>query len=136
MSSILVVIRIISLLLICLSIMTEFISEVGVEVSWFIDRTPNYSLINNLIEANIDYFNDNISIIEEEFVVSQDECAADCAICMENRENDKFCQLNCQHYFCVVCVQIILHLPRAFHCPLCREKVDTIKVMNSAYINS
>ena len=128
-------IRIISLLLICLTIMTEFISEVGFEVSWFIDRTPNYSLINNLIEANIDYFNDNISIIEEQFVVSQDECAADCAICMENRENDKFCQLNCQHYFCVICVQIILHLPRAFHCPLCREKVDTIKVMNSAYIN-
>ena len=77
---------------------------------------------------------ENISIIEEEFVVSEDECS-DCAICMENRENDKFCQLNCQHYFCVVCVQIILHLPRAFHCPLCREKVDTIKVMNSAYIN-
>ena len=63
------------------------------------------------------------------------DCSEDCAICMENRENDKFCQLNCQHYFCVVCVQIILHLPRAFHCPLCREKVDTIKVMNSAYIN-
>jgi hypothetical protein len=111
--------------------MTEFIDDHTIEVSWFIDRTPNYSLINNLIHSNIDYFNDNISVIEEEFVVSQDECA----ICMEKRENDEFCQLNCRHYFCAVCIQIILHLPRAFNCPLCREKVVTIKVMNSAYIN-
>ena len=125
------------LLLICLSIMTEFISEPDVEVSWVIDTTPDYSLVGNFVESyvNDESFNYNITVIEEQFVVSQDECAADCAICMENRENDKFCQLNCQHYFCVVCVQIILHLPRAFHCPLCREKVDTIKVMNSAYIN-
>jgi hypothetical protein len=115
--------------------MTEFIDDPTIEVSWVIDRIPNYSLINNLIHANIDYLNDNISIIVEQFVVSDDECAADCAICMENRENAKFCRLNCQHYFCVICVQIILRLPRAFHCPLCRQKVVTVKVMNSAYIN-
>ena len=118
--------------------MTEFISEPDIvddefEVSWSIDTTPDYSLVSNFAETyvNDESFNYNITIIEEQFVVSED----DCAICMENRENDKFCQLNCQHYFCVVCVQIILHLPRAFNCPLCREKVDTIKVINSAYIN-
>ena len=114
--------------------MTEFISEAAVEVSWVIDTTPDYSLINNLIEANIEYFNDNISIIEEQFVVSDDDCS-DCAICMESRENNKFCQLNCQHCFCAVCIQTILHLPRTFHCPLCRERVDTIKVVNTDYIN-
>jgi hypothetical protein len=113
--------------------MTEFISEAAVEVSWVIDTTPDYSLINNLIEANIEYFNDNISIIEEQFVVSDDDCS-DCAICMESREDDKFCQLNCQHCFSAVCIQTILHLPRTFHCPLCREKVDTIKVVNTDYI--
>jgi hypothetical protein len=110
--------------------MTEFIDDHTIEVSWVIDRTPNYSLINNLIQANIDYFNDNISILAEQFVVPED----DCAICMENREIDKFCQLNCEHYFCTICVQTILHLPRAFHCPLCREKVTTITVVNTDYI--
>jgi hypothetical protein len=124
------------LLLICLSIMTEFISEPDVEVSWAIDTTPDYSLVSNFTETyvNDESFNYNITIIEEQFVVSEDECAADCAICMESRENDKFCQLNCQHYFCTVCVETILHLPRAFHCPLCREKVATIKVVNTALL--
>jgi len=117
--------------------MTEFISEADIvddefEVSWVIDTTPDYSLVSNFTDTYVnESFNYNITIIEEQFVVSED----DCAICMENRENDKFCQLNCQHCFCAVCIQTILHLPRAFHCPLCREKVATIKVVNTAYIN-
>jgi hypothetical protein len=112
--------------------MTEFISEPDVEVSWVIDRTPDYSLVSNFTETYVnESFNYNITIIEEQFVFSED----DCTICMENRENDKFCQLNCQHCFCAVCIQTILHLPQVFHCPLCREKVDTIKVVNSAFIN-
>ena len=117
--------------------MSEFICEADIggeefEVSWAIDRTPDYSLVSNLTETYVnESFNYNITIMEEQFVVSED----DCAICMENRENDKFCQLNCKHCFCAVCIQTILHLPRAFHCPLCREKVATIKVVNTAYIN-
>ncbi len=125
---------IIPLLLICLSLMTEFISEPDIGVSWVIDRTPDYSLINNLIQANIDYFNENITIIAEQFIVPEDEEYSDCAICMEKREIEKFCQLNCEHHFCTICVQTILHLPQAFHCPLCREKVTTIKVVNTDYI--
>ena len=99
-----------------------------------LDNLLNIDNLDIVIWAHGYNFNDNISIIEEQFVVSDDDCS-DCAICMESRENDKFCQLNCQHCFCAVCIQTILHLPRTFHCPLCRERVDTIKVVNTDYIN-
>lgn len=108
--------------------MTELISESPIEVSWFIDTTPDYSLLDNFAETNLNNFNNNINIIPHRFVASEEE-HVDCFICMESRENDKFCQLNCDHYFCVTCIRTIIQLPRVFDCPLCRERVTSIKTM-------
>jgi hypothetical protein len=108
--------------------MTELISEPPIEVSWFIDTTPDYSLLDNFTETNLNNFNNNINIIPHRFVASEEE-HVDCFICMESRENDKFCQLNCDHYFCVTCIRTIIQLPRVFVCPLCRERVTSIKTM-------
>ena len=107
--------------------MTEIISETLVETLWFIDTTPDYSLLDNFHVTNL---NNNITIIPERFSASEEE-QFDCFICMENRENDKFCQLNCDHYFCVTCIRTIIHLPQVFNCPLCREKVTSIKTMST-----
>jgi hypothetical protein len=96
------------------------------DVSWFIDRSPDYSLLEMFAGINIENCNSTIRIISEQFVVSKGEDIDDCAICMETRENDEFCRLNCKHHFCSICIQIIMRLPRAFHCPLCRVKVDSI----------
>jgi late competence protein required for DNA uptake (superfamily II DNA/RNA helicase) len=106
--------------------MSEIITEYPIDVSWFIDTTPDYSLINNFTETNIANFNDSITIIAEQFTASEEE-HVDCFICMESRENNKFCQLNCGHYFCGICIRTIIGLPQAFHCPLCRVKVSNIK---------
>jgi hypothetical protein len=47
-----------------------------------------------------------------------------CCICMEEQEEQQICQLNCQHTFCITCIDH--HLERKFTCPLCREDITDI----------
>ena len=179
------------------------IDETQSEVGWFIDRTPDHNLINNISEyddinfinnlpyirnqylseqfhrttydlrngiMNFNYHIDNdydydyhyqdthgtataanvnapaanvnapaandefipfepftIRIDVQEFPVSQEDI--NCCICMESRENQQICQLNCLHKFCSECT--LSHIQRngqRTSCPLCRTPVTNISV--------
>jgi hypothetical protein len=63
---------------------------------------------------SINFIVDNLLIPEE----------LNCCICMEEQEEQHICQLNCQHTFCVTCIDH--HLERKFTCPLCREDISDI----------
>lgn len=88
---------------------------------------------NNAFLQNNDFipFNSNrsetntpsINFIVDEFLLSPEEL--NCCICMECQENHQMCQLNCQHTFCVACID--QHLERNSTCPLCREHISQIR---------
>lgn len=67
----------------------------------------------------------NIDIIN--FTVSEED--RQCCICMEERQPEEVCRLNCQHTFCVGCIN--QHLQSNHSCPICRSSVTTIIVKNN-----
>lgn len=81
-------------------------------------------------------FNDNYPLLQrepininfniEEFTISEEE--RNCCICMEQRETQQFCRLNCQHLYCVTCINS--HLERNNSCPLCRTNITNIQIQN------
>lgn len=69
----------------------------------------------------------HIQIEVQEFPLSEEDC--NCCVCMETRENQQICQLNCQHKFCSECT--LTHFRRhgqRTSCPLCRTPVTNISV--------
>jgi len=68
----------------------------------------------------------NINIDVEEFHLSEED--KNCCICMEQRETQQICRLNCQHIYCVDCIN--KHLQRNNGCPLCRTSITNIQVQN------
>jgi len=97
------------------------------EVYWYIDRTPDYSMLNiinnpkidssTIIKHNIDIICKNTEIFEEE---------KNCYICMEDRENEDICRLNCHHVLCGICIKHILKTFTTISCPLCRTLTTNI----------
>lgn len=101
----------------------------------------NYEIINNqIINDNDDFIPFNytpsqqihetvqtIIVNVEEFLVYDED--RDCCICMEQRECQQFCRLNCQHLFCLQCINT--NLSRNNLCPLCREPILTIQIQNN-----
>jgi hypothetical protein len=67
----------------------------------------------------------NIDIIN--FTVSEED--RQCCICMEERQSEEICRLNCQHSFCVQCIN--QHLQTNHSCPICRSSVTTLTVQNN-----
>jgi hypothetical protein len=98
------------------------------EVYWCIDRTPDYTMLdiisNNPKIDNATSKKHNIDIIFENIEISKDE--KNCYICMEEKNEDEICRLNCKHIFCGVCVKSILASFNKVGCPLCRNNVITI----------
>ena len=106
-------------------------------------RNPNYNYTNDnsyeyIIYNNdniIDYININPTIIFEEpkqnidiiyktLLVSDEESI--CCICIETREKNEICSLNCHHTFCGYCVENCLKNQDIYMCSLCRKTVVTI----------
>lgn len=113
------------------------------EINWVIDRTPNYNYTSDnsyeYIIYNtdniIDYINinptirfeepkQNIHIIYKTLLISDEESI--CCICMETREKNEICSLNCHHTFCGYCVENCLKMQDIYVCSLCREAVILI----------
>ena len=67
----------------------------------------------------------NIDIIN--FTVSEED--RHCCICMEERHSEDICRLNCQHSFCVQCIN--QHLQTNHSCPVCRSDVTNVSVQTS-----
>jgi hypothetical protein len=97
------------------------------EVYWYIDRTPDYSMLNMINNSKIDSSNikkHNIYIICKNTEIFEEEKI--CYICMENRENEEICRLNCGHTVCGICAKDILKTFTTICCPLCRTPTTNI----------
>ena len=73
----------------------------------------------------------HIVIEVQNFHISEEDC--NCCVCMNMKENDQICQLNCLHKFCVECT--LTHFRRngqQTFCPLCRTPVTNISVQTEA----
>jgi hypothetical protein len=88
------------------------------EITWTIDRTPDYSLLLQYCYyefINICYSNSEI------------DPDTNCCICMEERKKGEICLFNCKHSFCVYCVKKSLNIHKELICcPLCRQSVYNI----------
>ena len=118
------------------------------EITWVIDRTPNYNYsfdntydyiiytnVNNSQNNTIEYINiqptirfdeprQNINIVYKSLQITDQE--TNCCICMETREKNEICLLNCNHKFCGYCVENCIKIKEKYNCSLCREVVNTI----------
>jgi hypothetical protein len=97
------------------------------EVYWYIDRTPDYSMLNMINNSKKDSSNikkHNIYIICKNTEIFEEE--KNCYICMENRENEEICRLNCAHTVCGICAKDILKTFTTICCPLCRTPTTNI----------
>lgn len=97
------------------------------EVYWYIDRTPDYSLLNIINNPKINsstIIKHNIDIIFKKIEISKEDKT--CYICMENRENEEICRLNCDHVMCGICANHILKTFTTICCPLCRTPTTNI----------
>ena len=113
------------------------------EITLFIDRNINhnytsdnsYEYIIYNTDNIIDYINinptirfeepkQNIDIIYKTLLVSDEESI--CCICIETREKNEICSLNCHHTFCGYCVENCLKNQDIYMCSLCREVVIVI----------
>ena len=113
------------------------------EITLFIDRNINHNYTSDnsyeyIIYNNdniIDYINihpttrfdepkQNIYIIYKTLLISDEESI--CCICMETREKNEVCSLNCHHTFCGYCIENCLKMQDIYVCSLCREVVILI----------
>jgi hypothetical protein len=96
------------------------------EVYWYIDRTPNYTMLD-IINSNIDSSTikkHNINIILKKIEIFEED--KNCCICMEDREKEDICCLNCNHLICGICTKHILKKFDTISCPLCRTSIANI----------
>jgi len=88
------------------------------EITWTIDRTPDYSLL-------LTYY--YLEFITIGYNNSEIESDTNCCICMEERKKGEICLFNCKHSFCVYCVRKTLSIHKEnICCPLCRQSVSNI----------
>lgn len=106
-------------------------------ISWSIDREPDYNILHYLADYRIANSDDDfipfneinrqnksrIEYIIEPFVLTKED--KNCCVCMEERENEQMCRLNCKHIFCVYCMN--QHLNKNNCCPLCRTCIKSIQ---------
>jgi hypothetical protein len=90
------------------------------------------NILNNITED--EYFirfetprNHRINIDIINFTVSEED--RHCCICMEERQSEDICRLNCRHSFCVQCIN--QHLQTNHSCPICRSDVTNLSVQNN-----
>jgi hypothetical protein len=99
------------------------------EVYWYIDRTPDYTMLDIINNAKIDRSTikkHNIDIIFKNIEISEEE--QNCYICMEDREKEVICCLNCNHLICGICAKHMLKTLDTICCPLCRTSITNITV--------
>jgi hypothetical protein len=96
-------------------------------VYWYIDRTPDYSILSGINSTPI-FKGHCIDVICKDIEISEEENK--CCVCFESREKEEICRLNCAHSFCGSCVNRILETQLSVCCPLCRVAVVNITAQN------
>ena len=101
----------------------------------------NYNYISNYNNINYDtliyypsYNTASIRSVSCELVLDQylqfSEEQCECCICMDQKEEENICQLNCKHVFCVTCIDSSIKTFRDRNqdviCALCRTEVKKI----------
>lgn len=108
----------------------DFFLRNDIRTNW----TPT-TIATMLLSTRI--FSIELKIIKESEISSQlDECA----ICIEQISQDKYCKLLCNHSFCSSCIfQYIETLYKSNRedpvCPLCRNTITDIMITKSNYKN-
>jgi len=103
----------------------------------FIEMDATYPTNNNFINNQIIDWPPSISftrskpselVLDEAIQFSEEQC--ECCICMDQKEEENICQLNCGHSFCVSCIDTSLKTFRDRNqdviCALCRGEVKKI----------
>ncbi len=108
------------------------IEEDNTFLNWQISRMTDYerhvilySLLNDSIVRNLNNeFNNITRVIKEikETVVKIEECS----ICYNNMNVSTVVELNCNHQFCVNCVNELFKLNYVPMCALCREPIKNV----------
>ena len=101
-------------------------------MSWIIDRTPDYTILDDLMNSKK---LQKITIqIKEENEENKNVVLKECCICYEQREHSDTVKLNCYHEFCGLCVKKIIDTNRENRsyssCAYCRELISNIEVKN------
>jgi len=109
-------------------------------IEWSIDRTGDPSILQGFLreliiplqENLLDRLEENINIIQETFIIEEEEKT--CFICYEERNNFEICRFCCQHKFCYICVKKVIKTNN-ITCPLCRTIIGHIYVQNDDIFN-
>lgn len=64
-----------------------------------------------------------VNFVIDEFELSKEDKT--CCICIDEKDDHQMCLLNCQHKFCVECINE--HLKKNQNCPLCRSYITQIR---------
>ena len=74
-----------------------------------------------------------VSIIKQE-ITNFAELINNCSVCFEDIKQDKLCLTNCNHIFCVDCVQTYhktLYTKLIMPCPMCRTSINSVTTSNN-----
>jgi hypothetical protein len=140
-------------------------TDTNIYVPWFIDRLPDYNLINDhymTTEYNTNseesiptddtmphLISESIQPLSDDFIPFQTIPIIEifvkkfliyndeysCCICCETKTIEQICQLNCNHKFCEGCTSYYLKNNRLPTCPLCRETITKIIVQTQEICN-
>ena len=92
-------------------------------ILWEIDRNPDYNILLNFInDDRLCIPNPDIKI--EEIIITEEDKL--CCICLDSREKNEICQINCGHKYCKEC--ILKHIKNNKYCPLCRSIITKISI--------
>ena len=117
------------------------------QITWTIDRVGDRNIMTSIFERQYDniinqlimnetdfedeefipfIFEPDINKITADFFVSEED--KNCCICMESREENEICKLNCQHKFCGDCVNKLIQKNTSMEicCPMCRENINCV----------
>ncbi len=70
---------------------------------------------------------------------TEEETVEECAICFDNINSSERVVLNCEHQFCVTCINDYIkkyNKQQELSCALCRKRITTVGVKNAETYNA
>jgi len=93
----------------------------------FVERYWHHNFTERIITERI---RKNIQIVLD--ISQRSRVRKECAICLERKTTTEFACMNCNHSFCVSCVQQLLESQTETRCPCCRRNTTNITVTSQA----
>lgn len=114
---------------------TDYLADYNPVVEYHRTRMILESFSNRNYELNEDFIpfgnpagrnrlnNSPVNFIVNEFDLSEEDRT--CCVCIDEKNSEQICKLNCCHAFCVECINSCLD--RNSLCPLCRTYITQIR---------